>query len=504
LAVGLLQKFLSSEEWDVIGNSPDALNRLSQLAAHLESMITAIPGTRRCTARGAQKRIRYLLAVPEINATPERINNAALMVEQECEKIAAQTQYLCWVYATPGSVVRLTATYTQSEQPHIRDEPESTVTPRGPRLSFRNWRMLIYARLNVFPLHVINQTPAPSQCGSYYFMVTPPEDTRALLVDWGTGYRFGRPRPRPEALDEAGNRPGEGQPPEIDSGRPAFHSHAASVSQSDMEAYFQGARVHTFLRSIPYDNAKIITIGLLGICLAWAAQRGALVSQPTGALQWLWLGPAALVLFIAQQQRHHYASLTTPFRMLVWCYVLLSMLFAASSIFDSAALGASPTEVGVGVRILSGAFAVASGVVVFVFYWSSSRFDIATERSYKRVLRRIRWYGTPSLWFARKGQLRAPKRPVISAAQLKVARRQHPSDRVYSSIARHSIDRAIAGGTLGIICAAMLMVLSGWGERQSCAVERPYAVTRAKHEHQKLGACVDGHWRTISGRRVLD
>jgi hypothetical protein len=288
-----------------------------------------------------------------------------------------------------------------------------------------------------------------------------------------------------------------------------FHNRRTSPSEGGHKGRNQrrrgpsaGARIHAFVRIEPTDNSKLMAAGLLGLALAILAQRGSLYSTTSGASQWLLLTPGALVLFVTQQRRHHYAHMTTPYRVAVWLYILLAMLFAGSVAFDAPTL---PLLGGVHdelvPRAISAAFALGSGLLFIASAWSAFVFEWATRKIFRRANERVRVFGTPAFlkvlrkyrW--RKEYWRMPRDPLAGISSN--AKEEHPSHKIYAAVARHEIDRALLG--TGLVAAWLLAAMIftwNWGIHEECAIGRSQARQTALAEDRTppAGACDDGQW----------
>ena len=111
-------------------------------------------------------------------------------------------------------------------------------------------------------------------------------------------------------------------------------AHRGSRLGGDTRGSSPGEEGHPAVRSP--GRGKLAAVGLLGVGVAVLGERGTLMRSHSGSIsQWLLLAPAALVAYIAQQRRHHYARFTTRYRVFLWLYTLVAMLFAGSITFGA-------------------------------------------------------------------------------------------------------------------------------------------------------------------------
>ncbi|MFZ1154805.1 MAG: hypothetical protein WAN93_07875 [Solirubrobacteraceae bacterium] len=537
IASCILQPLLFSE-WNKVAESEYATDVLSKLRTYLSRMTTTIAINDQYTPTGA--RILFDALLVAIDTDLEHMVDVSSTFYASCEAALGETQYLCWVSAKPGDVVHLSATYTQADSPQFKDESDG-ITDSKRRLWLRNFRTKQYARYNLFPMRYTLSTPAYRDCRSYYFTITPPPETKTVLLDWGKGRRV-----HVASRDTDWSRGGVwkrrtpvslfDEVAEVDCASFSYHFHNRRVNQDASsrekrkqvkllerrkQSVASGVKLHAFIRAEPIDNGKFAAIGLLGLTLAVLAERGALLANASGssASQWLLLTPAVMLVYVGQQQRHHYARFTRPFRLAVWFYLALAMLFAASIAFSITSI---PPVYGsadeVLPRTISAAFAIASGVVVALAAWSGKHFEKANRHRHGRVLERVRLFATPSkveIW--RKYRLRPSywrriRSPLssdeIDRAKLKGSdtlrggdpRNNHPSNNVYAAIARHSIDRIFAIAALIVILVSFAMVLHvpdwHWGLGEECVIEKEQERQLAAENGKPLGQghCSEGHW----------
>jgi hypothetical protein len=525
LASCLLFQFLHSEEWGALDQSA-----LRNLHSYLVGMMTTVPSNEKYTVQGAQKLLDKLFRASDITNS-DRKKAARKILSTHCESIAKQTQYLCWVTAKPGDTVRLSASYTQADSPSPRyeREPESEgMTSSRARLWWRNWRTREYAKYNMFPFRYSFDTPSYSDCQSYYFTITPPLDTRITLLDWGNGSRVrtavedtGWDKKKHDGQEEPS--PPDGIAEELDCASFGYHFHNHRTTkrrrsdeqpgsdrrrrQSDRRRHSSAetTRLHAFMRPDPIDNGKLVAIGFLSLSLTVMAERGTILPGGGSSIsQWLLLTPAALVLFVSQQRRHHYARFTRRYRLSVWIYIILAMLFAGSVAFGAPAIPLlSAGENAAAPRVISATFALASGILIVASIWSGRYFERTTRKRYRHIVRRVRIFGTPSLrevtfkyrW--RPGYHMKPTKPVKISPD---PRGKHPSDKVYTSTARHGIDRALGLTGSVVLFVALTMIFHWfhwhWGVGEECAITKAHDQRVAAEKGKPLGEgrCENGHW----------
>ena len=544
MAFHLLRPLLSKDEWSRASTSEDSLNVLTQLNDCLSRMVTTIGAS--CSPTPLDARIIFDELLMSLNIDQERTTGLSESFYAGCNAALGETQYLCWVSATPGDTICLRATYTQAELPEFKDEPNEVTTSKV-RLWWRNLRTKQYAKHMIFPLRYTLSTPAYRECRSYYFAIAPPLETKIVLLDWDKGHRVHTASGR--NTDWSRNRrwehflwkPALVQPfsdelAEIDCARFTYHFHnrriireAASREQRERDHLSErrkldvdaGVKLHAFMRPDTNDNGRFVAIGCLGLALAFLAERGALFANTGGSSvsQWLLLTPAVMLVFVAQQQRHHYARFTGPFRKAVWLYLTLAMLFAASIAFSITSIPliyGSTNEVLA--RSISATFALASSIIIVLSAWSGKHFENVNRHRHRRVLERVRVFATPStfeVWgkYRRKPtywkRINAPL-PLdeIGRAKLKGSnaalgedpRENHPSNRIYAAVTRHNIDRVLAGVALVVACISLTMPLHvrdwHWGLGEECAIEKEQKRQLYTERGKSLGSgiCENGHW----------
>jgi hypothetical protein len=546
LATCFMLQLLNSQEWE--GNLDSTA--LRNLHSYLVSMITTMPPSKSHSPQDAQVLLDNLLYVSKIN-NEDHTRAAREILRTHCESIAAQTQYLCWVTSMPGRTVNLRVTYTQADSPSPRYEPESeadAVTDFTPRVWWRNVRTREYAKYNLFPFRYSFDAPSYSDCQSYYFSISPPPDTRITLLDWGNGRRF------QTAVEDAGwdskkhfsqeqPMPPDGMADEVDCARFGYHFHNRRVAKrrrvDSMDRRQSGSRrwpipgdqrqsadrrwprpdrrqrdvgratrIHVFLRPEPIDNAKLAAIGFLGLVLAFMAERGVLFGGGSIS-QWLLVAPAALVVLISQQRRHYYARFTKRYRLSIWVYTAIAIFFAGSVAFDAPSIPfLSNGETLVVARSISAIFAFASGWLIVASMWSGKHFEKTTRKRYRRIVTRVNKIGDPAYykwlkyrWSEIGNKLEGP----IDVPEEQM--RKHPSDKVYTSTARHSIDRVLALTAVLTMLIASIMILHWfnwhWGVAEECAIDKTHArqvTTEGGRQPHIPSKCLVDHMQSKSAK----
>lgn len=470
LAVCMVQRLLLPHEWRRFTETRAAAQPiLARLHNCIAAMLTTMPVSTEFKIGDALEELRNLLQVLNIS-DKGRVARAEKLLRYSCSVIELQTQYLCWVMAKPGDIVRLTATYTTADVPiidaHTFEEADE-VTPAW-HLWWRNKRTRAYSRNRMLPLHYRLSAPANDHCGSYYFTVDPPADARVSLLEWGNGRRL---QPERGAASS--------QAREVDSATITCHLHngerpaaATSATSGEVSRRFrpteiQGARLHTFIRPESFDHNKLSAIGLLSLALAWLAQNGSFVTATRGVgTQWLLVTPAAMLVFIGQQQRHHSGRFTRSFRVSMWLYIGASVLFAGVEALSLNGAAGRTLSQGVGNDVISGGFALVSGAVALMFFATGQRFDRVVERRFIRTLERVRKSGTPSFFEHKTGYRRHEQDAVVVGDDTALFgdRGRHPADRIYTAVARHYIDRTLLYVAVACLLGALAMVKFGWGE----------------------------------------
>jgi uncharacterized membrane protein len=512
---------------------------LGELHSYLASMITTMAGSG-FTEDGAVAALDRLLASSGIE-DEEAMTGAREVLRKHCRSsLFDQTQYLCWVQAGYGEIVHLTATYTQADT--ARFVPEVDGSRSEPRILWRNWRTMQYGKYNVLPLHYSFDAPEYRDCKSYYFTVTAPADSRITLLDWVNGRHFHGPaEDRPlwnwlrrrlprmmrrsaferDAPDES-ESPGDGMLPdgaaqELDCAKFAYHfynrrnisdrRHREGETPKERRrsverragARMLRARLHVFVRAERTDDSQLLAIGVLSLILAVLAEFGSLFTASTvpgrgGSVgQWLLLAPAALTLFTAQQRRHRYAGLTRRYRLWLWLYTALATVFAASVAFESPRGVADWWP-----AFISGAFAVASGVLIATTAWSGRLFERGARRRCEKIIQRVDELGTPSAIEAGIQQRRGVAGGNVNPADLRERRNAHPSYMSYIATARHGIDRAFGAiAVLAVSCGVVMIFFVPWGTSEECEANRDGQQRRAIEHGQlppTLGECNGDRW----------
>ncbi len=426
---------------------------------------------------------------------------------------------------------------------------------------WRNGRNRFYTGARMMPVRYAFATPAFVTTRSYYFLLTPPLGTEIVLLDWDadhryapdqTGghltstteveaacwaYHFHNHRVAPRRRRRERRRFQHGAPVARRGGpadRRAAERRRDSISalanverrlsdrrlqgadrrqhqrrkperrqadqrQPDAQA---GALIHAFVRSEQVENGKLIAIGLLSFGLAILAAQGVLqtvASETTNQI--LLLAPAALVLTVDQQSRHHFAALTPMFRAILWSYIVLALVFATSIVVSVHRFPFTSANITVLLpRLASGAFAAASGLLVLAFWWAGPHFAVSNKKRYKRVVKRLRIFRTRSRTLAWLRYQCKPKywlkrqRP----ARIELTRRpdETPSHEVYANLARHSADRITFLAIAATALAIYLMVSQHWAAGEACAIQQVHTEQVALSEQRPFspGTCHDGSY----------
>jgi hypothetical protein len=241
---------------------------------------------------------------------------------------------------------------------------------------------------------------------------------------------------------------------------------------------------------------------LLSVALAWLAQNGSFVSTSRGiGTQWLLVTPAAMLVFIGQQQRHHSGQFTRSFRVTMWLYIAASVVFAGVEALSLNGGAGRVLSNGVGNDIISGAFALISAAVAIMFFATGRRFDGVVERRFTRTLDRVRKFGTPSFVESktthRQPTTTSTSGPTPSEGELFGDLGEHPADRIYTAVARHYIDRTLIYVALACIVAAIGMNRLGWGEGRTAVIVKQEQAEKVARERQ---AQLDAMLRAGSSR----
>ena len=554
LAIALLRPHCSEEEWNQIATSAELRSALDTLRQHLSRLITSIVPNPTFKPHAVADELMRLLH--GVGASDERITVEVAAFELRCEEAILATRHLCWVDAAPGRMVQLRASWTLPEAPQPSHESED---PAGRRTSirrrWRNFRNRQYTRAKMMPVRYVFATPAYTSAGSYYFSMTPPKGTEVLLLDWDDGCRYavdqtsvpattttelesatwsyhfhnhrlgerrhqrdkrgysgGRHVERRQPADrrtlerrtsaEAPAGSGERRVGDRRGGRRRGNTRRKHEQRHvDRRSGKSAALIHVFVRGEQNDNGKLFAIGLLSLGLAILAARGVLQSNASdNASQILLLAPATLVLLVDQQSHQHFASLTRAYRLILWVYIVLALVFASSIVFS---VNSIPLVQGNATttwpRIASAIFAIASGLLASAFAWAGGYFAWSTITSYRRVCERIRRYGTWSLvssWVRYK-RFRRYRRSAnaLSEDELLRPRRETPTHEVYAKLARHNADGFAIGAVLVSLVVVGAMIAGHWGEGEACSITRVHAERIAAAARLPLThvRCVNGN-----------
>jgi hypothetical protein len=485
LTTCMMRQFLDMQEWEASVKTENGRRALAGLYTYLATMLTTIPASDAYTGDGAAKKLKALFGALGIEDKHRR-RRAFALLKYSCYVLEHQTQYLCWVQAEPGALIRLSAEYTTADSPLLfKADFIETDSPSSLRLSLRNARMRWYSRYRLMPMHYRIYVPSNAQCGSYYFMIKPPADTKISLLEWGSGRRFHIWTDHEDS----------GQLREIDSAAFSCHMHNGGgprrfgrPPRTAEPSEIQSSRLHAFVRSAPYDHDKLIAASLLSLLLALLAQDGTFALLGQGQRnQWLLLAPAAILVFIGQQQRHHYGRFTRPFRWIMWIYISVAAVFAGTEAL--VAHGAIPEwlDGNTGNGIVTAALALMSVTFVILFTATGKRFDRTAEKRFDHILSRVREFGTPSwlqshmsnqrsLWATHEAQ---------SEDDLFGDGGRHPADRIYAAVGRHRIDRALLRTVAVWLFGIALVLFGGWGSGRQAVIDEQASEVRATMQQRE-------------------
>ena len=464
LVHGILQRYLSEEEWlKVLAEYPPSpvARALDTLVDHLFTMVTSVSARNDPLPETVEEDLTRLLRALGVPA--DRCTDASRSLKTGYGFMAKQTQYLCWVAGEPGETVQLEVSYTLSDAPDLMGpaltEPELVRDSRRQliaswalraRMRWRNWRIRRYAALGLLPLYYQIHAPSRDHAGSYYFTFAPPVDVDVAFMDWGRGRCF----------EKASNG--------VDCAHHTCHIH--NTDRSDDPSAIAGSAISVFVRATPTDHGKLGGVALLSLGLAFMAQSGDLKVQ-SGSTYWLLLAPAAIVVFIGLQRQHHYGRLLRPLRAVMWTYVAVHVIFAASVSFDPVKNDKLFGRANILDDVASGVLALSSAALLLVLFSSSSRYDRRVRLLFERMFVRARVF---KVWSRLRQWQRYPrpwKWPDNEERERRLEElpddgtRSYDTANMYAYVARQYVDRRIAEA------AALLLVLAicgytlgdGWG-----------------------------------------
>lgn len=359
------------------------------------------------------------------------------------------TQYLCWVDARPGEVIRLHSSYSLADPNQygaasFSDEVRSVLAafkgsahtePQG-RARLAN----LYRGLGLAPIdYSFNAPKGSSAPGSYYFIVQPPPATEVTYLDWESGWQM---------LDEQ-----EGS--DVKCAFPAAHIHSTTSPPSDPAATAKTyINMRAYLRCAPYRHKQILGAVALNLALVFLLAHGRLPAQFSEPLQGLIIAaPSVVIGYLAQQQRHYYSDVMRRQRFLLWFYLAISIAFLVSVAFSERDGTPTLQTVATGTAWL---LAIASGGVL--------GWQVLLGSSYARSIARI----------ASKRAARQPSAPMWEHYGVAVRK-------------RGSWVLFFIGA--GMVAAAICMVVF-WESEDSA--DRPPAPPAHQNERRKSGS-KEGH-----------
>jgi len=151
------------------------------------------------------------------------------------------------------------------------------------------------------------------------------------------------------------------------------------------------SKVHAFLQVEPIDTKKIVFGAILNIIFAYLLERNRLGNEAGGVtVTGLLLTPAALIAYIAQQERHYYSSQISWLRGIVWAYVAINVVYIVSISSDLASKDGLLDRNGFTDDLSSAVMAICSlGVAVLFALVGTGRHRVI-DWLCKRTLRRTR------------------------------------------------------------------------------------------------------------------
>lgn len=213
--------------------------------------------------------------------------------------------------------------------------------------------MRLYRKLGLAPLNYALHVPSHDHAGSYYFTISPPENTEITYVNWGVGDTL------------------TGESEEVDCAMTSVHLHTGRTASSDADEAGQleepegGGTIAVFLRNTTRDHKKIAAGALLNLLFVFLVAAGRASDKIGSSAQtWLLVTPTALTAYIAEQQRHYYANATRRQRGILWGYLLISLSFLIASSFSLANGSTAGRDWGWVARDSAWLLAVSSAVLV--------------------------------------------------------------------------------------------------------------------------------------------
>ncbi|MEX1141500.1 MAG: hypothetical protein WEB79_04230 [Thermoleophilaceae bacterium] len=466
VAMATLAKYLDDDQWERMpAATPDEWRTVYD---EIGDLITDIACDREHSVERIESAAHDLfekLGVANAEHVTEELGD-------DCHELAYYTHYLCWVPASWGDTVSLTATYTMSDTVRIAGRPRKplpatvleTEPPTDKSGPWQRFRMKRYTSLGLCPVSYEFRAPSHDHAGSYYFSVEPPADAHMVLLDWGTDRWFATTTGEVDSPfatchvhngdpleglsdSELAEQPdaGETAAPQAD-GMPAANTaseHARPRKNDDW-------KISAFLKADPVDNAALVAIASFNIALAYLAQKGAFLPHVDGRQQWILLAPVVLVALIAQHRARYYSEVTRPLRGVMWLYAAATVAFGASVAFEGN-LVPGMGDLSFSDNLVSGGMACLSLGLLLMLALSGGFFDRATAWEYRRRLARAD---------------HKSEADDDSEADEDSGEDDDSSGVSYLSVARWYADIAIATTVVLLVGAGLAMVKLNWGAEQ--------------------------------------
>lgn len=395
-----IRQCLDQEDWARAGS--DASEELRALYEQMAGLITSIKNPSPYSPKDVRLSARKLME--KLRKDETEVERVASMLESDSRLLSRYTHYLCWVPASWGDTLSISATYTMSDTVRVAGERRKALEADDMSWWTRS-RTRFYTSLNLFPVPYELRAPAHDHAGSYYLTIEPPEDAHVSMLDWGHDRSMdGESTETDCAFCTCHIHNGEQLTEREDSkqsGGDTDPSHPSDKAQIQQES-IAGAKISAFLRADPTDHAALIAVTLLNIGLAYLAQRGEFdAGGRDSQQQWLLLAPTLVVALIAQHRRRYYSSATRSVRIGLWIYLAINVLFGASVAFDVS------SKDWVNDDYASGAMAVISLALLVLLVASGSFFERTTNRPFRlaskppdsesvaaveQYIKRVRWY----------------------------------------------------------------------------------------------------------------
>ena len=302
------------------------------------------------------------------------LNDISTLIGSQFYDMQRVTQYLCWVDATPGSVVNLRAQYSMADPRQALSRRSRGGGANGARAKSKASRALdVYRQFGLAPVNYVIDTRVSETAGSYYFSIDPPIDTEITYLDWGIANSFADAR---EDWDCAH--------PALHVNNAADHNRALRTKETPADG---DPTIRVYMRAATYAHKRLAIGAALNLIFVYFAATGRFSAKDTGSVQtWLLLTPTLLIAYIAEQQRHYFANATRRLRAGLWIYLGISLLFLVAVAFS--AVPAADTGVQNWGWIARGAAlleAIASVLMIVWFLPTGVRAQLATERECKRA-----------------------------------------------------------------------------------------------------------------------